>query len=43
MNGFNPQSCKVVSFKKPNDEEVSHDYLWRIHKNIPAKGEIVIF
>ncbi|MDQ6723777.1 MAG: polyphosphate kinase 2 family protein, partial [Thermoproteota archaeon] len=43
MNGFNPQSCKVVSFKKPNDEEISHDYLWRIHKNIPAKGDIVIF
>ena len=32
MNAFNPQSCKVVSFKKPNDEEISHDYLWRIHK-----------
>jgi len=43
MNAFNPQSCKVVSFKKPNDEEISHDYLWRIHKYTPAKGEIAIF
>jgi PPK2 family polyphosphate:nucleotide phosphotransferase len=43
MNAFNPQSCKVVSFKKPNEEEISHDYLWRIHRYIPAKGEIVIF
>ena len=43
MNAFNPQSCKVYSFKKPNDEELSHDYLWRIHKLTPAKGEITIF
>lgn len=43
MNAFNPQSCKVVSFKKPNDEEITHDYLWRIHKYVPAKGEIAIF
>jgi polyphosphate kinase 2 (PPK2 family) len=33
----------VISFKAPNDEELSHDYLWRIHKVTPAKGEIVIF
>ena len=43
MNAFNPQGCKVYSFKKPNDEEISHDYLWRIHKVTPAKGEIAIF
>lgn len=43
MNAFNPQSCKVVSFKKPNDDEISHDYLWRIHKYVPAKGKIAIF
>jgi PPK2 family polyphosphate:nucleotide phosphotransferase len=42
-NALNPQSCKVFSFKKPTDEEISHDYLWRIHRHIPAKGEIVIF
>jgi PPK2 family polyphosphate:nucleotide phosphotransferase len=43
MNALNPQSCKVFSFKKPTDEEISHDYLWRIHRHMPAKGEIVIF
>lgn len=43
MKAFNPQSCKAFSFKKPNKEELSNDYLWRIHKKIPAKGEIIIF
>ena len=43
MHAFNPQSCKVSSFKKPNADEISHDYLWRFHKSTPAKGEIVIF
>jgi PPK2 family polyphosphate:nucleotide phosphotransferase len=43
MKAFNPQSCKVVSFKKPNDKEISHDYLWRIHKFTPVKGEIMVF
>jgi PPK2 family polyphosphate:nucleotide phosphotransferase len=43
MSFFNPQSCNVVSFKKPTEEETSHDYLWRMHKYIPAKGEITIF
>ena len=40
MTGLNPQSCKVVSFKEPSTEELSHDYLWRIHKAVPAYGEI---
>ena len=43
MNALNPQSCKVFSFKKPTDDEISHDYLWRIHRYMPAKGEIAIF
>jgi PPK2 family polyphosphate:nucleotide phosphotransferase len=43
MSAFNPQSCRAISFKTPNNEELSHDYLWRAHKNIPAKGQIVIF
>jgi PPK2 family polyphosphate:nucleotide phosphotransferase len=43
MNAFNPQNCKVVSFKTPNEEEILHDYLWRVHKVIPVKGEIGIF
>jgi PPK2 family polyphosphate:nucleotide phosphotransferase len=43
MDAFNPQSCKSISFKVPSEEELSHDYLWRIHKLIPAKGEITVF
>jgi PPK2 family polyphosphate:nucleotide phosphotransferase len=43
MGPLNPQSCKVWSFKGPTDEELSHDFLWRIHKRTPRKGEIVIF
>ena len=43
MKALNPQSCKVFSFKKPTDEEISHDYLWKIHRYMPAKGEIAIF
>ena len=43
MHGFNPQGCKVTSFRSPNVEEINHDFLWRIHKSVPAKGEIGIF
>ena len=43
MDAFNPQSCRSISFKVPSEEELSHDYLWRIHKLIPARGEITVF
>ncbi len=43
MSGLNPQGCRVTSFKVPTEEELSHDYLWRIHRNVPARGEIGIF
>jgi PPK2 family polyphosphate:nucleotide phosphotransferase len=43
MSGVNPQGCTVTSFKKPTEEEAEHDYLWRIHKAVPACGEIGIF
>jgi PPK2 family polyphosphate:nucleotide phosphotransferase len=43
MAGVNPQGCKVTSFKVPNTEEAAHDFLWRIHKAVPAHGEIGIF
>ena len=40
---LNPQGCKVVSFKAPNDIEGMHDFLWRIHQNTPRKGYIGVF
>ncbi|HLH00321.1 MAG TPA: polyphosphate kinase 2 family protein [Bryobacteraceae bacterium] len=43
MSGVNPQGCEVVSFKAPTNEELAHDFLWRIHKATPSKGNIGIF
>jgi len=43
MEAFNPQGCPVSSFKVPTPEELAHDFLWRIHKRTPGKGEIGIF
>ena len=43
MTAFNPQGSPVTSFKVPSTEELSHDYLWRVHKAVPRKGEIGIF
>lgn len=43
MSGVNPQGCQVTSFKAPTSEELAHDFLWRIHKAVPALGYIGIF
>ena len=43
MSGVNPQGCRVVSFKKPSDEELDHDFLWRYSKALPERGQICIF
>jgi PPK2 family polyphosphate:nucleotide phosphotransferase len=43
FDGVNPQGVRVASFKVPTPEELAHDYLWRVHKQTPGKGEIVIF
>ncbi len=43
FEGVNPQGVRVASFKVPTAIELAHDYLWRIHQQTPAKGEIVIF
>ncbi len=43
MEAFNPQGCVVSAFKVPTEEELDHDFLWRIHKRTPRKGEIGIF
>jgi len=40
---LNPLGVVAKSFKAPTEEELSHDFLWRIHKNVPAKGMIQIF
>ncbi|MUL38570.1 polyphosphate kinase 2 family protein [Gloeocapsopsis dulcis] len=43
FRGINPQGCQVWSFKKPTDEELSHDFLWRYHRRAPRRGMITIF
>lgn len=43
MTGVNPQSFQITSFKQPSSEELDHDFLWRIHKAVPNRGEIGIF
>lgn len=39
----NPVGFSTFSFKKPTDEEYAHDFLWRVHKVVPARGETMVF
>lgn len=43
LSGLNPVGTRVYSFKSPNDEERAHDYLWRIHRRVPPRGNIGVF
>jgi PPK2 family polyphosphate:nucleotide phosphotransferase len=43
FTAFNPQGCTVASFKAPSTEELRHDYLWRVHKRVPPRGEVGVF
>jgi PPK2 family polyphosphate:nucleotide phosphotransferase len=43
FSAFNPQGARVVGFKQPTPAELAHDFLWRVHPQVPARGEIVIF
>lgn len=43
MKGLNPQGTSVESFKQPSAEELDHDYLWRVNKSLPERGQIGIF
>ena len=43
MSGINPQGVRVASFKRPSDEELHHDYMWRTLKELPQRGTIGIF
>ncbi len=41
--GVSPQGCRVVPFRAPTEGELAHDYLWRVHAQVPARGDIAIF
>jgi PPK2 family polyphosphate:nucleotide phosphotransferase len=43
FSGMNPQGTSVFAFKEPTPQELAHDFLWRVHKHTPGKGEVVIF
>ncbi|MEM9187048.1 MAG: polyphosphate kinase 2 family protein [Planctomycetota bacterium] len=41
--GINPQTFHITSFKQPSVAELDHDFLWRIHQRVPARGQIGVF
>ncbi|MFT4175588.1 MAG: polyphosphate kinase 2 family protein [Luteolibacter sp.] len=43
FSGVDPQGLHVHAFKKPTEEELAHDFLWRVHQQVPRNGQIVIF
>ncbi len=43
MRGLNPQGTRVASFKAPSTVDLDHDFLWRIVKELPGRGEIGVF
>lgn len=43
MRAFNPQGCRVTPFTAPTAEEADHDFLWRVHRAVPRRGDIGIF
>ena len=43
LGAMNPQGCRAAAFKEPTAEEQAHDFLWRAHREVPTKGEVVIF
>jgi PPK2 family polyphosphate:nucleotide phosphotransferase len=40
---MNPEGCRAASFKEPTAEELAHDFLWRIERQTPRRGEVVVF
>ncbi|HEX5000671.1 MAG TPA: polyphosphate kinase 2 family protein [Terriglobia bacterium] len=43
LTGMNPEGCKVTNFKQPTPQELAHDFLWRAHPHVPARGAVAIF
>ena len=43
LTGINPQGCQVFSYKAPNAEELDHDFLWRVQRNLPERGRVGVW
>ncbi len=43
FDSMDPLGIRVASFKVPTEVELDHDFLWRVHQQVPGKGEVVVF
>lgn len=43
FGSVNPEGIRVISYKAPSTLELQHDYLWRIHQQVPRQGELAVF
>ena len=43
LTGVNPVGCQVFAYKAPNAEELDHDFMWRMYKNLPERGRIGVW
>jgi PPK2 family polyphosphate:nucleotide phosphotransferase len=43
FDGVNPEGVRVATFKQPSVNELDHDFLWRVHAQVPVRGEMVLF
>jgi PPK2 family polyphosphate:nucleotide phosphotransferase len=43
FRGFNPSGTRVATFRVPSELEAAHDFLWRVHSQVPRAGEVVVF
>ena len=43
LTGMNPAGCVSVNFKEPTKEDLAHDFLWRVHPHVPARGSVALF
>ena len=43
MTAMNPQGTTVTGFKEPTEDELAHDFLWRVHPHTPGRGQVAVF
>lgn len=43
LSACDPLGIHLASFKAPSSDELAHDYLWRVHQQVPKAGELAIF
>ena len=43
LRDVNPAGCRIASFKVPTPNELAHDFLWRVHTQVPSQGEFTVF